>query len=100
MKFEWDNKKNRVNTRRHGVTFEEASEIFNDPFHISVLDKRFDYLEERWITVGLTGKGRIIVAGHLYIFTEDGEEVIRIIAARKATKKERKQYETVFKKQE
>ncbi len=50
MEFEWDEEKNKTNLMTHGVFFEEASEIFDDPFHISILDKRFDYFDERWIT--------------------------------------------------
>ncbi len=95
MELEWDEFENLENKRRHGIDFKEAEEIFDDPLHISVLDKRFDYFEERWITIGTTQKGMVIVIGHLYYLKEDGIEVIRIITARKATGKEKKQYETV-----
>ncbi len=97
MRFEWDERKNKTNKKKHGVSFEEASEIFDDPFHLAILDKRFDYFDERWITIGITKKGKVIVAGHLYFFTENGEEVTRIISARMATKNERHQYETIKK---
>jgi len=97
MRFEWD-ERNKKNKKKHGVSFEEASEIFDDPFHLALLDKRFDYFNERWITTGVTKKGKAIVAGHLYFFTENGEEVTRIISARRATKNERYQYETIKKK--
>ena len=93
MRSEWENKKNRENIYKHGVSFEEAQEVFNDPLHLSKLDKRFGYLEERWITVGSTGKGEIVVGANLF-FNSEGEEVIRIISARRATSRERKQYET------
>jgi uncharacterized protein len=59
------------------------------------MDKRFDYFEERWITIGSTKSKRILVIGHLYYLKEDGEEVIRIVTARGATKKEREQYENI-----
>ncbi len=59
------------------------------------MDKRFDYLEERWITIGSTKDRKIIVIGHLYYLKENGEEVIRVITARKAVKKEREQYESI-----
>lgn len=95
MMFEWDKHKNTVNSKKHGISFEEAAEVFEDPLHISVLDKRFDYYDERWITIGATKDGRIIVIGHLYYITENSEEHIRIITARKAAKKEREQYETI-----
>ena len=91
MRFEWDDKKNRQNIKKHGVSFEDAKEIFDDPLHLSILDKRFSYFEERWITIGQTAKLRIVVVANLF-FDENGEEVIRIINAREATLHERKQY--------
>lgn len=95
MLFEWDKKKNTVNKNKHGISFEEAAEIFDDPLHISIMDHRFDYYDERWITIGATKNGTVIVIGHLYSFTEDGDEITRIISSRKATKKERENYEKI-----
>jgi len=95
MRFEWDEYKNKENIKRHGFSFEEAKDVFDDPFHISILDKRFDYFEERWITIGAAKERKIIVIGHLYYITEDGNEIIRIVTARKATKKEREEYEDI-----
>ena len=92
MKFEWDDAKNQANMQKHGIAFEEAVEIFEDPLHIALLDHRFDYFEERWITIGATRGRAVVVAAHLS-FTREGEEVIRIISARNATANERKQYE-------
>jgi hypothetical protein len=92
MRFEWDAAKNATNIRKHGVCFEEAREVFDDPLHIALLDRRFNYFAERWITIGRTTNRRLIVAAHLY-FDDEGEEVIRIISAREATTNERKQYE-------
>jgi uncharacterized DUF497 family protein len=97
MKIEWDEKKNKDNIKKHGVSFEEAEELFDDPLCISILDKRFDYSEERWISLGSTVKGRIIVMGYAYYLTENSEERIRIIMARKAARKEREQYEEIKK---
>ncbi len=94
MKTEWDDKKSRENIKKHRVSFKEAIEIFDDPLHISILDRRFDYFEERWITIGASKKGVILVVGHLYSLTQE-DEAIRIITARKATRKERAQYEKV-----
>ena len=91
MRFEWDPKKSESNKKKHGVSFEEARQIFNDPLHLSVLDERFSYFEERWITVGQTSVRQILVVVNLF-FDENGEEVIRIISAREATKNERNQY--------
>ena len=94
MKFEWDDEKNRLNKEKHGISFEEAKEVFDDPFQIAKLDYRFNYFEERWITVGATSKHKILVVANLF-FTHDGQEVIRIISARKANKNERGYYEKV-----
>ena len=93
MRFEWDEAKNKRNLKDHGISFETASEVFADPLHLSLLDERFDYFEERWITVGTTQKGAIVVVAHLY-FSDEAEEILRIISAREAISKERKQYET------
>lgn len=79
--------------RKHHVSFEEAREVFNDPLHIALLDERFTYLEERWITMGQTANRRLVVVANL-CFDDDGEEVIRIISAREATRYEQRQYET------
>lgn len=95
MVITWDKNKNASNIKKHGISFDDAAEVFDDPLHISVLDKRFDYFEERWITIGLSKKGTILVVGHLYSLTS-GEETLRVITALKATKKERVQYEKIF----
>lgn len=95
IKFAWDEKKDTANIKKHGISFEEAAEVFNDPLHISLLDQRFDYFDERWITIGATKNGACVVVGHIYCFIENDEETIRIITARKASKKEREQYETI-----
>ena len=92
MKYEWNEEKNKLNQQKHGISFEEAKEVFGDALQISKLDKRFSYFEERWITVGSTSKHKILVVANLF-FTNDGEEIIRIISARKANKQERDSYE-------
>jgi len=92
MKFEWDENKNRINQEKHGISFEEAKEVFDDALQIAKLDHRFNYFEERWITLGATTKQKVLVVANLF-FTEDGDEIIRIISARKANNKERKIYE-------
>lgn len=97
MKIEWDEKKNKKNIKVHGVSFDEAKEILDDPFCISILDKRFDYSEERWISLGSTTTGKLLVIGYAYYLSRNVEDRIRMITARKATKKEREQYEKVKK---
>ena len=92
MKFEWSEEKNSLNIQKHNISFEEAKEVFSDPLHISKLDHRFDYFEERWITLGVTSKEKILIVANMF-FDENGEEIIRIIGARKANQKERIFYE-------
>ena len=92
MTYEWDPKKNTRNQHKHGVSFEEAVEVFGDPLHLSKLDHRFGYFEERWITIGATTRHHILVIANLF-FTDDGEEIVRIISARKANTQEKERYE-------
>ncbi len=92
MKFEWSEEKNASNIEKHQISFKEAKEVFNDALHISKLDHRFNYFEERWITLGSTSKDKILVVANMF-FDEHGEEIIRIISARKANQQERTFYE-------
>lgn len=86
MEFEWDENKNRENKRKHGISFEEAKEIFFGIVFTSI-DDRFDYDEIREISIG-TIEGVVIVT---VIHTERNRKM-RLISARKATPKERRQY--------
>ncbi len=92
MKFEWDENKNKINIQKHGVNFEDARTVFDDPLQISKLDYRFSYFEERWITLGTAKNQRLLVVVNLF-FTNEGEEIIRIISARPANPNERVTYE-------
>lgn len=92
MQFEWNPEKSRSNVQKHGITFEQAKEVFSDPLHIARLDHRYSYLEERWITLGSTLNSKILVVANIF-FTDEGEEIIRIISARPANPKERAFYE-------
>ncbi len=94
MLFEWDHQKDLLNQKKHGVSFKEAEEVFEDPLHISILDHRFSYYEERWLTIGKAKRARLLVLAHLF-FNEEGEEVIRIISAREATIHEQRDYEAI-----
>jgi uncharacterized DUF497 family protein len=91
MVITWDSKKAQTNIKKHGVSFEIASTVFNDPHHLSVLDSK-DRGEERWATLGLAADKKTLVVVHTY-FDSATDEFIRIISARKATRKERKSYE-------
>jgi len=90
MRFEWDEVKNRRNLEKHKISFETAMLVFDDPYARSVQDRVVDG-EERWQTVGMI-KGLVILVAHGYR-EEGGEEVIRIISARRATPAERRVYE-------
>ena len=95
MRFEWDERKNRANKRKHGVSFEEATEVFGDPLHLSWLDERFSVFEERWVTVGQIRTGLTLTVANLF-FDEQGEGsegTVRLISARRATYRERQEYE-------
>jgi len=91
MIITWDEKKNRQNTKKHRVSFDTAQLVFDDPLHTSVRD-RLEEGEERWRTMGLVGSTVVLLVAHTYT-EHGGEETIRIISARKATKKERALYE-------
>jgi uncharacterized DUF497 family protein len=81
--FEWDPVKARRNLKKHGVSFEEASTIFDDPLFISFLDEEHSEAEERQITIGMSNKTRLLMAAHT-----ERKKLIRMISARKATKNE------------
>jgi uncharacterized protein len=91
MLFEWDEAKNATNRRKHGVSFELACLIFNDPLVLSELDTRFDD-RSHWRTIGQIDHKWILVA-HTYRKNHNGEEIIRIISAREATPRERQRYQ-------
>jgi len=92
VRFEWDPAKSILNKSKHGISFETAKEVFSDPLHVSRLDQRFSYFEERWITVGTIGSEGVVVVANMF-FDQRDEEVIRIISARGATRSEAQQYE-------
>jgi len=91
MRFEWDEAKNVTNLAKHGVRFETAALVFDDPLRLSVLDRRAPE-EERWLTLGSAGGVVVLLVAHTDR-EEPAEEVIRIISARRATATERKRYE-------
>ena len=88
MKFQWDPAKARSNLQKHQVDFEEASTIFDDPQFITFLDEEHSADEERYITIGLSNKSRLLMVAHT-----ERDDTIRIISARKVTKNEEKFYQ-------
>ena len=90
--FEWDPAKALGNRAKHGVGFRHATSVFRDRLAISIYDEEHSIAEERWATVGLTGRGDVLVVHHTFRRT-DGQTIIRIFSARRATRRERRQYE-------
>ena len=95
IRFEWDEAKNRANQRKHGVSFEDASEVFRDPLFVSLKDRIQDG-EQRWQTFGKVGNTLLVMVAHA-VQEEDTRgttrEVIRIISARYASRREQRLYE-------
>lgn len=87
----WDEKKSRLNFEKHKVSFETVALAFEDPHSISRFDRIKDG-EERWQTLGVARGIAVLLVAHVD-YEEGGEEVVRIISARKATPHERKIYE-------
>ena len=90
MRFEWDAEKASINQKKHGVTFEEAQTVFGDYDALRIFDPDPSEDEDRFILLGMSAVLRILVVCHCY---RENDEKIRIISARKATKKESAAYE-------
>lgn len=91
MIFEWDPLKSKTNFKKHGVLFEDAVLVFKDKKALSIFDEAHSTKEERLVTLGMIPNIKILLVIHSYK-RQDLKEVIRIISARKATKKESEQY--------
>lgn len=88
MEFEWDDTKAETNERKHGVPFAEAATVFADPLSLTGYDPDHSDAEDRFITMGLSAVGRLLIVSH----TDRGDK-IRVISAREASRAERKDYE-------
>ena len=82
LDFDWDARKATSNAVKHGASFEEAVTVFDDPMFITLLDDEPSIDEERYITIGLSNRGRLLLPAHT-----DRQGRIRIISARRATKR-------------
>ena len=91
--FDWDPNKAKGNLKKHGVNFEQASTIFLDPGMISVFDTKHSEHEDRWATIGIDRNGILLVAVHTFQQVDADSCRIRIVSARKTTRKESKQYQ-------
>jgi uncharacterized DUF497 family protein len=91
--FEWDPEKARENLRKHGISFEHAATVMQDPLALSIYDDSHSSGEEdRWITVGRAGNDLVVMV-HTFREVSADEAAVRIISARRATKNEQRQYE-------
>ncbi len=88
LRFEWDEQKAKRNLKKHGVSFEEAATVFGDPLSMTIADPLHSTVEQRWVTMGLTHRRRLVVVVH----TSRGS-TIRLISARKAARREKRAYE-------
>jgi uncharacterized DUF497 family protein len=90
MEFEWDRTKAERNFRKHGIGFDEAISVFADPFELTVYDPDHSVMEGRFVGIGLSSLGRLLVVGYT-----ERESKIRLIFARRATGPESMDYEEV-----
>lgn len=88
MKFEWDDIKAKTNLARHGVSFDEAKTVFDDPLYVDFYDPDHSDVEERYIIIGMSQQQRLLLVS----YTERGQ-TMRLISARVATRSERNAYE-------
>lgn len=88
MKFEWDENKTAKNQSKHGVSFEEAKTVFNDPFYIDFYDPDYSDDEERYLIVGKSNQKRLLIVSYT-----ERKDLIRLISARETTRTERETYE-------
>lgn len=92
VEFTWDERKNRANQKKHRISFETAVLVFDDPFQVSVQDREVDG-EARWQTIGMVRGVHVLLVAHT---VDEAAEVVRILSARKATRRERSIYAQGF----
>lgn len=90
LRFDWDERKNRANRTKHGVWFEEAQSVFQDPRGRLFYDPEHSEAEDRFILLGMSSAARTLIVVHCY---RESDSLVRIISARKATRKEMFFYE-------
>lgn len=92
LTFEWDELKSTRNLEKHGVSFEEAKTVLNDPFSMTISDRDHSDGEDRYLDIGISSKGRVLV-----VWYTERKDSIRIIGCRVADPSERKEYEKGYK---
>jgi uncharacterized protein len=90
--FQWDSEKANINVVKHKISFADAAMVLKDNRAITIYDEEHSEDEERWITLGLSLKGILLVVSHTYREIDAQKVLIRIISCRKATRKESAQY--------
>ena len=93
IRFAWDENKNQINQKKHGISFDEAKTVFYDEEALLISDDEHSIEEERFVLIGRSNLFRILVVCHCY---RQEDEEIRIISARKANNEERKQYDNLI----
>jgi uncharacterized DUF497 family protein len=91
MRFEWDESKNKINIKKHGIDFQDVIEVFNGPMIVNI-DDRYDYQETRLIGFGWMRQIAVLI-----VHVEIDDDTIRILSARKANRYERKRFEEEIK---
>ncbi|MGD1867796.1 MAG: BrnT family toxin [Phormidesmis sp.] len=89
MKFEWNPKKAAINQQKHNISFRDATTVFKDPLSITFPDKHHSIGESRYVIIGMSALGNVLIVSHT-----DRDDKTRIISARKATRQERRFYES------
>ncbi len=92
LTFEWNENKSQGNSKKHGITFEEAKTVFNDTFAITIDDPDHSDEENRFLLLGVGSGMRMLVVCHCY---RETDEVIRLISARKGDRRERQECTTI-----
>jgi hypothetical protein len=87
MEFDWDDEKARINQQKHGVTFEEATEVFYDDHAVAFPDEEHSFAEQRFNIIGCSSQNLLFV-----VYAERHQDIIRIISAREADNEERRIY--------
>lgn len=93
LNLEWDPDKAKKNLRKHGVTFGQGATVLLDPVAINLYDEEHSREDDRWITLGRSSQGDILVVVHTFDEQSDGNVAVRMISARQATKREKQRYE-------
>ncbi len=93
LDFEWDPAKALLNSKNHGIAFEEAASVLLDPLALTVFDQKHGADEDRWFTIGQNSSGMLMVVVHTFETLTATRVRVRLISARKPTTNERRTYE-------